>query len=206
MVSTITICNILGLQLMLVLGNNSIQDNQNAMILRKLSELEEEVSMLKEKIKSCTTLDAASKERRIVPQGEHSHVAFQVHLSHNLQSLGLHQAILFDSVVLNEGGGYSVHSGEFVAPVSGLYVFSWTISAGDRTCTKYDIVKNSAVLMYFISDAYDHDDWDSSSGTVVTRMNSGDRVWLRIADMLTCSHWVFGIGYGTSSFSGFLLH
>ena len=60
MVSTITICNILGLQLMLVLGNNSIQDNQNAMILRKLSELEEEVSMLKEKIKSCTTLDAAS--------------------------------------------------------------------------------------------------------------------------------------------------
>ena len=142
----------------------------------------------------------------MVPQGEHSHVAFQAHLSHNLQSLGLHQAILFDSVVLNEGGGYSVHSGEFVAPVSGLYVFSWTISAGDRTCTKYDIVKNSAVLMYFISDAYDHDDWDSSSGTVVTRMNSGDRVWLRIADMLTCSHWVFGIGYGTSSFSGFLLH
>lgn len=142
----------------------------------------------------------------MVPQGEHSHVAFQVHLSHNLQSLGLHQAILFDSVLLNEGGGYSVHSGEFVAPVSGLYIFSWTISAGDRTCTKYDIVKNSAILMYFISDAHEHDDWDSSSGTVVTRMNSGDRVWLRIADMLSCSHWVFGIGLGTSSFSGFLLH
>ena len=45
---------------MLVLGNNSIQDNQNAMILRKLLELEGEVSTLKEKIKSCTTLDTAS--------------------------------------------------------------------------------------------------------------------------------------------------
>jgi hypothetical protein len=145
-------------------------------------------------------------ERRIVPQGEASSVAFHAYLSTDLNNLGVHQAIHFDKVLLNEGDGYSVHAGEFVAPVPGLYVFSWTISSQDRTCMKYEVVKNSVVLSYFISDAHEHDDWAVSSGTAVTRMNANDRVWIRVADMLVCSHFVNGVGFGTSSFTGFLLH
>uniref|UniRef100_K1R1D3 Caprin-2 n=1 Tax=Magallana gigas TaxID=29159 RepID=K1R1D3_MAGGI len=144
--------------------------------------------------------------KRIVPQGQEFQVAFHAHLTHNAQNLGIHQAIHFDKVLLNEGNGYSVHAGEFVAPVSGLYVFAWTISSGDRTCMRYDIVKNSVVLAYYISDAAGHDDWAVSSGTAVTRMNSGDRVWIRVSDFLGCSHIVYGTGYGTSSFAGYLLH
>lgn len=44
-------------------------------------------------------------ERRIVPQGQASQVAFHAHLSNNVQNLGIHQAIHFDKVLLNEGNG-----------------------------------------------------------------------------------------------------
>jgi hypothetical protein len=71
---------------------------------------------------------------------------------------------------------------------------------------KYEVVKNSVVLSYFISDAHDHDDWAVSSSTAVTRMNANDRVWIRVSDMLPCSQLVNGVGLGTSSFTGFLLH
>eukprot|EP00105_Crassostrea_gigas_P034898 XP_019919046.1 PREDICTED: complement C1q-like protein 4 isoform X3 [Crassostrea gigas] len=213
-----------------VFANDSSVNSQNIAILQKLKTLEEEmsmlkqtklktledeVSMLKQSLKSCqsgcnesskSNTDNLSRERRIVPQGQESQVAFHAHLSNNVQNLGIHQAIHFDKVLLNEGNGYSVHAGEFVAPVSGLYVFAWTILSGDRTCMKYDVVKNSVVLAYYISDAYEHSDWAVSSGTAVTRMNSGDRVWIRVSDMLVCSHIVYGTGFGTSSFAGYLLH
>ncbi|XP_062591370.1 complement C1q-like protein 4 [Saccostrea cucullata] len=190
-----------------VSGNDNNQE-----VLRRLSYLEKEVSFLKEKLKSCQEeskiLDVIdqSKEKRIVPQGQQSQVAFHAHLSQNQNNLGIHQAIHFNTVLLNEGNGYSVHAGEFVAPVPGLYVFSWSIASGDRTCMKYEFVKNSAVLFYSISDSADHSDWAVSSGTAVTRMNSGDRAWIRVSDFITCSHTVFGTGFGTSSFTGFLLH
>nr|XP_034328989.1 complement C1q-like protein 4 [Crassostrea gigas] len=190
----------------------TLEEEVSMLKKRELKTLEE-VSILKQSLKSCQSgcnesskSNTETRERRIVPQGQESQVAFHAHLSNNVQNLGIHQAIHFDKVLLNEGNGYSVHAGEFVAPVSGLYVFAWTILSGDRTCMKYDVVKNSVVLAYYISDAADHDDWAVSSGTAVTRMNSGDRVWIRVSDMLFCSHIVYGAGFGTSSFAGYLLH
>uniref|UniRef100_A0A8W8IQ37 C1q domain-containing protein n=1 Tax=Magallana gigas TaxID=29159 RepID=A0A8W8IQ37_MAGGI len=144
---------------------------------------------------------------RVVPEGRQSQIAFHTHLTHNINNLGVHQAIEFDKVLLNEGNGYSVYTGHFVAPVSGLYVFAWTISSGDGTCLIYDVVKNNEILVHFISDAADHNDWAVSSGTAVTRMNSGDRVWIRVSDIhVPCSHTVYGTGFGTSSFAGYLLN
>ncbi|XP_062616824.1 complement C1q-like protein 4 [Saccostrea cucullata] len=195
-----------------VSGEDKYQNDLIVKFSQELSYLKNEVSILKEKLESCqrgnlcSNIDPDRREKRIVPQGEQSQVAFHAHLSQNQNNLGIHQAIHFDKVLLNEGNGYSVHAGEFVAPVPGLYVFSWSIAAGDRTCMKYEFVQNSSVLFYSISDAHEHDDWAVSSGTAVTRMNSGDRAWIRVSSMLTCSHTVFGAGFGTSSFSGFLLH
>ncbi|XP_061171877.1 heavy metal-binding protein HIP-like [Saccostrea echinata] len=206
MLSSIFVC--LALQTAcFVSANDNYQE-----VLQRLSNLEKEVSFLREKLKSCqggsqiSDVIDQSRKKRIVPQGQQSQVAFHAHLSQNQINLGVHQAIHFDKVLLNEGNGYSVHAGEFVAPISGLYVFAWSIASGDRSCMKYEFVHNSAVLTYSISDAHDHDDWAVSSGTAVTRMNSGDRVWIRVSDMLPCSHTIFGVGLGTSSFSGFLLH
>eukprot|EP00105_Crassostrea_gigas_P001897 XP_011414244.1 PREDICTED: complement C1q-like protein 4 isoform X1 [Crassostrea gigas] len=180
---------------------------------RELKTLEE-VSMLKQMLNSCqggwnefSKSKLGIRRGRLVPEGRQSQIAFHVHLTHNINNLGVHQAIEFDYVLLNEGNGYSVYTGHFVAPVSGLYVFAWTISSGDYTCIVYDVVKNNEILVHFISDAADHNDWAVSSGTAVTRMNSGDRVWIRVSDIhVPCSHTVYGAGLGTSSFAGYLLN
>eukprot|EP00105_Crassostrea_gigas_P001898 XP_011414245.1 PREDICTED: complement C1q-like protein 4 isoform X2 [Crassostrea gigas] len=225
-----------------VFANDSSQIDETTAILQKFKNLEEEVSMLKQrelktseeismlKQRELKTLEEVSmlkqmlnscqggwnefsksklgiRRGRLVPEGRQSQIAFHVHLTHNINNLGVHQAIEFDYVLLNEGNGYSVYTGHFVAPVSGLYVFAWTISSGDYTCIVYDVVKNNEILVHFISDAADHNDWAVSSGTAVTRMNSGDRVWIRVSDIhVPCSHTVYGAGLGTSSFAGYLLN
>ena len=131
-------------------------------------------------------------------------VAFYTYLSHNLQNLGNHHPIVFDHVHINEGNAYSSVDGELIAPVPGLYVFSWTIASADRTCMETELMKNQEIIGHLISDACNHDDWAYSSGTAVTRLGVGDRVYVRTAT--THTHNVFGTGLGTSSFTGFLLH
>lgn len=42
------------------------------------------------------------------------------------QSSATHHIIVFDQVVTNVRNGYHPHSGTFMAPRSGLYVFTWT--------------------------------------------------------------------------------
>nr|XP_011414239.2 complement C1q-like protein 4 [Crassostrea gigas] len=200
---------VVALQSMLFVSAN--YSNENVEIFHKLSELENKVSVLTGKLESCKCStsedDSITREGRAIPEGRQSQIAFHVRLTHNIVNLGIHQSIEFDKVLLNDGNGYSIYSGHFVAPVSGLYVFAWTISSGDHHCIVYDVVKNNEILVYFISDANDHRDWAVSSGTAVTRMNAGDRVWIRVSNIeIYCSHYVFGTGLGTSSFAGYLIN
>lgn len=37
------------------------------------------------------------------------------------------EIVIFDKVSLNDGNAYNVTSGIFIAPVDGIYSFSWTV-------------------------------------------------------------------------------
>jgi len=56
-------------------------------------------------------------------QGYEGPVAFTAIKVH----IGLNQKILFDRVDLNEGNGFHVNQGVFIAPASGIYIFLFTI-------------------------------------------------------------------------------
>ncbi|XP_052782456.1 complement C1q tumor necrosis factor-related protein 3-like [Mya arenaria] len=56
-----------------------------------------------------------------------SPVAFLATLTNHITHAGALQPIAFNRVVTNVGGAYNVHLGSFVAPVSGIYVFSTTL-------------------------------------------------------------------------------
>ncbi|XP_053381913.1 uncharacterized protein LOC123541482 [Mercenaria mercenaria] len=66
------------------------------------------------------------KLRRSVAEG----AAFSVQLSVKQTHIGLKQTIKYDKVHLNDGNGYSVHSGVFTAPQSGVYMFSYFLGHG----------------------------------------------------------------------------
>ncbi|XP_052233652.1 uncharacterized protein LOC127846441 [Dreissena polymorpha] len=55
-------------------------------------------------------------------------IAFTAYLDHVLQ-LRMEQAVPFNRLLLNEGHAYNNSTGIFRAPVSGIYLFSWAVTA-----------------------------------------------------------------------------
>ena len=65
--------------------------------------------------------------------GGETQIAFTAYLDHDLNNLGTDQVLPFNKVLLNDGQGYNNYTGTFVAPVSGVYSFTYFI--GRYICT-----------------------------------------------------------------------
>ena len=106
------------------------------------------------------------------------------------------QDIVFERAVTNVGNAYNSRHGTFIAPVSGIYVFSMTlITLGQHTHVK--LVKNGQFLA-----GVNTNTWDQSSQLVVVELNKGDDVAVQNADFSDISF----NGAKYSTFAGFLLY
>ncbi|KAL4218499.1 biological adhesion [Mactra antiquata] len=133
--------------------------------------------------------------RRIKKGSEELTVAFFSTLSHALVSPGHGQQIIFDNVITNVGNKYNVYSGDFRAPIPGIYVFSTTILTGNVETGSYMFKLNGKPIagVYVVN----------SSGTiqVVLDLNFGDTVAVHVdAPRVTIA------GHSYTTFSGFLLN
>lgn len=100
-------------------------------------------------------------------------VAFSAGLSQHLLHVGDNQHIVFDHVITNVGNAYNPHSGLFIAPVSGIYVFSTSILSYDGRNNWASIVVNNIPKSHI----YMHDDRHAmSSHTLVFELSAGDDV------------------------------
>lgn len=106
-------------------------------------------------------------------------VAFYAYLStHEAASSAIHHIIAFDKVITNVGNAYHPHSGTFIAPRSGLYVFTWTISQwGTSNHVTELVVDNEIVNVIYMNPA--NVIAGSVTGTVVVHVNHGDDVLVR---------------------------
>lgn len=105
-------------------------------------------------------------------------VAFFAYLSSDYRVLNAHRPIVFDKTVSNFGSAYHTSSGNFVAPRSGIYVFTWTIRLNtDSVHTTELVVQNEIVNSVYFS-PQNHVD-GSVSGTVVVYMNANDDALIR---------------------------
>ncbi|KAH3715120.1 hypothetical protein DPMN_057826 [Dreissena polymorpha] len=89
--------------------------------------------------------------------------------------MGVNQNILFGNVLTNEGGGYHPNLGVFIAPQSGVYVFSSSI----MTSVNVEQYAAIAVNGNLVAQIYGHSDngrHDQGSQTVVIKLNAGDEV------------------------------
>ncbi|KAL4225811.1 Complement C1q-like protein 4 [Mactra antiquata] len=128
--------------------------------------------------------------------GNEMTVAFFSKLANHIKNPGAHQQIVFEQVVTNVGNGYNNFSGDFRAPVRGVYVFSTTIMADTRAYTYHFqyMLNGSAISNIYI------DNGGTASQEVVLDLQQGDTVAIHSLDP---GHAIYGHGY--SSFSGFLL-
>ncbi|CAH8617011.1 unnamed protein product [Dicrocoelium dendriticum] len=153
--------------------------------------------------------DAEEKRLRIqktapmavwVPPPNEYQVAFYAALSKSIETKPVENdcALIFDSVLLNLGNGYNATSGQFTAPVSGVYVFVLVVSAQSYEKAGAQLLHNGkVVLLSWCESTF----WTTVTNQAILQLEKGDNVWLRCRDEAYKLH-----GYMYSSLSGYLLY
>ena len=79
---------------------------------------------------------------------------FMATLSNDLDQCSKFQAVIFDQVKVNQGGGYDNKAGVFRAPVAGIYAFSATLSVEPQNEYHVAFVKGSVTndIGYLLAD------------------------------------------------------
>ena len=114
-----------------------------------------------------------------------------------------HHTLVFDAVKTNTGNGYNKYSGLFTAPISGVYVFTSSVTMkGTGAYASYDIIKNADIEGTFFVDAQDSYDYHSSSITIVVSLNTGDVLFVRTSSTYTPHGSVFSQHIARSSVAG----
>lgn len=116
--------------------------------------------------------------------------------------IGKDQTVVFENVLLNIGGDFHINHSLFIAEMPGVYMFSASILSFVNAHPEFSaaIVKNGGnlALIYGHSDNGRH---DQGSVTVVTQLDAGDEVWVKLLSPDDGS--IYGGRYTT--FSGALL-
>ena len=120
-------------------------------------------------------------ERLLLPHadGPSTPVAFYAFMSKDEAAPSSHFTLKFDTVKTNIGNGYNFHSGTFVAPVSGTYVFTYTIYANIRGAIFLSIYVNEEIYGGSTCDTQEAGDYDSDTTTIVASLQLGDSVNVR---------------------------
>ncbi|XP_033733110.1 uncharacterized protein LOC117322357 [Pecten maximus] len=129
--------------------------------------------------------------------GPRNPTAFFTTLGHTLTEVAREQLIIFENVIVNNGGHYDEHSGVFTCDMEGTYVFSWTIFVKDGNYIYSELVRNGNAFAF--SGTGDQHNVDASSTTAVVNLMPGDKVWTRVVTR-TVGADIFA---SKSSFCGF---
>ena len=108
--------------------------------------------------------------------------------------------IIFERSLTNLGGGWSGVNGEFRAPNSGTYQFSWSALSPDREHLKLVLRRN---LQEVAASWGARDGYQTASGTTVLTLRRGDRVSLWVEEGSVYEPRQTQTGYTT--FSGYRL-
>ncbi|KAH3835170.1 hypothetical protein DPMN_108517 [Dreissena polymorpha] len=105
-------------------------------------------------------------------------VAFSAYLSHPIDPLPSGQVIKCDQTLLNDGAGYNRFTGIFTAPVSGVYLLSFSINSYRETHVK--LLVDGANTADVVSDPYQTmTEFEiMTSNTILVKLSSGQSVWM----------------------------
>ncbi|XP_052074093.1 uncharacterized protein LOC127711976 [Mytilus californianus] len=130
-----------------------------------------------------------------------SAVAFYAQLTTSEQNVGKHHPIVFDHVILNVGNGYNKHTGAFSAPISGIYVFTFTLFPNRGGAMTVNIFKNSEVIAQIYTQMR-NDMFSATTPVAVIDMNVGDTAFVRTSSVHQPIGDVYSDGNVKSSFAG----
>ncbi|KAF6780337.1 hypothetical protein AHF37_00190 [Paragonimus kellicotti] len=126
-------------------------------------------------------------------------VAFYVGLTRSIESKPVEKdcPLIFDTVLLNLGGGYNATNGQFTAPVSGVYVFVLVVSAQSYEKAGAQLLHNGKIALLSWCESTL---WATVTNQAILQLEKGDKVWLQCRDEAYRLH-----GYMYSNLSGYLI-
>ena len=127
-------------------------------------------------------------------------VSFSARVKPSISNIGKYTTIKFAAVETNIGNAYDSTTGEFTAPLAGVYVFSATILAKPNNYIETVLKVNDDVKLWLYSG--DGKYYGSSSNLLVSHLNKGDKVKMTT---YCCGSKPFYIHHYWSTFSGFLI-
>ncbi|XP_010866218.4 complement C1q tumor necrosis factor-related protein 6-like [Esox lucius] len=108
--------------------------------------------------------------------------------------------LIYRRIFTNIGSAYNPSTGVFVAPVQGVYHFTFFYHAGGNLRNEILLFKNEEQIAAAADHASEADTADNGGNAVSLQLVVGDRVYIR----LTASTHVWD-SIGVTTFSGFLL-
>ncbi|KAK3098687.1 hypothetical protein FSP39_022020 [Pinctada imbricata] len=109
-------------------------------------------------------------------------IAFYAYLSANLPAAnaGPGHVLVFDVAKTNIGNAYHPHTGVFIVPETGVYVFTWGFYIGGTdNYHSLELVVNAEVWGIVHTHSVAASDYKESTGVVVVQANAGDDVFVR---------------------------
>lgn len=167
----------------------------------KLEILEQTVEALQVQMRNLSrSIQDISKDQKKITD---NHVVFYARLSSSIH-LNTYSIVKFNDVVINVWNHYNSGDGIFVAPVAGVYQFSWMTltDSSDYAYTEL-MVDNVVIDKLTIS-------LGSAAGTIpatrvtVCKVEKGDHVWIQTTGAGGANYFVVGSA-AHSSFMGILL-
>ncbi|XP_062594894.1 uncharacterized protein LOC134256257 [Saccostrea cucullata] len=90
-------------------------------------------------------------KNRFIRHAPYYNAYFYARLTHNLRNH--HGTVPFNQVIVNKLNRYNRHSGVFVCPRSGYYVFTWTLMTNHKQWVISELVAGGAVKGKLIVDS-----------------------------------------------------
>ncbi|XP_052814588.1 complement C1q tumor necrosis factor-related protein 3-like [Mya arenaria] len=171
--------------------------------------------MLKSLILVCVALAAGSWARNVdewealmlpsesAPTCHCGTPAFYAYLGGDV-SLNAHAVIMFNVEETDTSNSYNILNGRFTAPVSGVYVFSFTIYSSLKSYVGAELIVNDVIKGEAFADSEEINDTHSASATIVVQMTAGQQAYVRRGLNSQSGMWSHA-SRGRSSFSGWLL-
>ncbi|XP_063415273.1 complement C1q-like protein 4 [Mytilus trossulus] len=193
----------------------------NQVLMEKLRVLEEKFAKLENVCKQSTMITeemrkSGNPKRMLLPNSDTTKtVAFSAYLSKPFDgsTFGTLREIVYDKLESNIGHAYNNYTGTFVAPVSGVYAFTWSIyvagkpdSNGNQGELVVELVVNAKIVGITHADTESFNDDDSATGFVIKSLSAGDSVLTRSSNVFRPEgHIMSGNGRARWTFSGWLI-
>ncbi|XP_043954287.1 complement C1q-like protein 2 [Gambusia affinis] len=170
----------------------------------KLKETENQVLVLNEKGKSLETkLKETENQVLVLQEKEAFKVVFSAGIS-NSGAIGPYstsKTLIYTRIMTNLGNAYNQHTGIFVAPVRGMYYFSFFYHAGGKHPVALRLLKNNQIVVESTDQATSSDGADNGGNAAFMELRQGDQVYVQL--VANCHVWG---DTDRTTFSGFLLH